>query len=48
MPGFTQFSMYPSLWQATGLNYRDLIEELLQLAMTRYHARRQLTQALID
>lgn len=33
MPGFTPFSMYPSLWQATGLSYRDLIEELIQLAI---------------
>lgn len=37
MPGFTQFSMYPSLWKATGLNFRDLIEEMLQLGLSRYH-----------
>ncbi|WP_028125143.1 D-alanine--D-alanine ligase [Eremococcus coleocola] len=39
MPGFTQFSMYPSLWQATGLNYRDLIDELIQLAIRRHQAK---------
>ena len=35
MPGFTQYSMYPSLWQASGIGYPELIDELLQLALTR-------------
>ena len=35
MPGFTPFSMYPRMWQATGLSYPDLIDELLQLALHR-------------
>jgi D-alanine-D-alanine ligase len=35
MPGFTPHSMYPQMWEATGLSYRDLIDELLQLALTR-------------
>lgn len=39
MPGFTQFSMYPSLWEKTGLQYGDLIEELIQLGMNRYKQR---------
>lgn len=39
MPGFTQFSMYPSLWAQTGLNYRDLVEELIQLALKRFEIR---------
>lgn len=42
MPGFTPFSMYPSLWQATGLEARDLIEELLQLALRRFKAKSEL------
>jgi D-alanine-D-alanine ligase len=33
MPGFTQTSMYPKLWQAGGLSYRDLIIELIELAL---------------
>ncbi|MEG0443825.1 MAG: D-alanine--D-alanine ligase [Carnobacterium sp.] len=37
MPGFTQFSMYPLLWQNTGLNYGDLVEELIQLALKRFN-----------
>jgi D-alanine-D-alanine ligase len=39
MPGFTQFSMYPSLWEKTGLPYGDLIEELIQLGLNRYNQR---------
>ncbi|WP_448061434.1 D-alanine--D-alanine ligase family protein [Cellulomonas hominis] len=35
MPGFTPFSMYPRMWQATGLTYPQLIEELLALALDR-------------
>ncbi len=35
MPGFTPFSMYPRMWQASGLDYPDLIDELIQLALAR-------------
>ena len=35
MPGFTPHSMYPQMWEATGLPYRDLIDELIQLALER-------------
>lgn len=35
MPGFTPSSMYPQMWQASGLSYPELIDELLQLALTR-------------
>lgn len=42
MPGFTPYSMYPNLWQQTGLNQRDLIEELLQLALRRHEMKLQL------
>lgn len=41
MPGFTQFSMYPSLWDKMGLKYGDLIEELIQLGMNRYNQRHE-------
>ncbi len=33
MPGFTPVSMYPKLWQASGLGYADLIDELIGLAL---------------
>lgn len=39
MPGFTPISMYPKMWQASGLEYPDLIDELITLAFER-HARR--------
>ena len=35
MPGFTPFSMYPYMWQVSGLDYRDLITELIELALER-------------
>lgn len=35
MPGFTYISMYPSLWEASGVTYPDLIAELIQLALER-------------
>jgi len=35
MPGFTKFSMYPMLWQKTGLPYRSLIDRLVELALEK-------------
>ena len=35
MPGFTQISMYPKLWEATGIEYTDLITRLIELALER-------------
>ena len=39
IPGFTPISMYPKLWQASGVSYSALIDELIELALER-HARR--------
>lgn len=39
IPGFTPISMYPKLWDASGLGYSDLIDRLVQLALER-HTRR--------
>ncbi|MFC4410535.1 D-alanine--D-alanine ligase [Chungangia koreensis] len=47
MPGFTPFSMYPLLWQHTGLSYPDLIEELVRLAIER-HDEKQLLNYTMD
>ncbi len=33
IPGFTKISMYPKLWEATGLPYNELLDELIQLAI---------------
>ncbi len=35
MPGFTQFSMFPQLWEETGIPYSQLITELIDLALAR-------------
>ena len=36
IPGFTSVSMYPKMWQATGLSYGELIDRLIDLALERY------------
>jgi D-alanine-D-alanine ligase len=36
MPGFTAISMYPKLWAASGLDYRELIDQLIELALARH------------
>ncbi|CAM2851836.1 D-alanine--D-alanine ligase family protein [Actinomyces slackii] len=35
MPGFTPYSMYPYMWQVSGLSYGELVTELIELARTR-------------
>lgn len=46
IPGFTNISMYPKLWEASGLSYTDLITRLLELAVERHATRAALrTQA---
>jgi D-alanine-D-alanine ligase len=36
LPGFTSISMYPKLWEATGLKYSDLLDKLIALAIDRH------------
>jgi len=36
IPGFTRISMYPRLWQASGMSYRELVDRLIQLALERF------------
>ena len=40
IPGFTSISMYPKLWEASGLSYPDLIERLVDLAIERHRDER--------
>ena len=42
IPGFTPISMYPKLWEASGLTYADLIDELILLALERKQEKDQL------
>jgi D-alanine-D-alanine ligase len=41
MPGFTRFSMYPKLWEASGVSYPELVDRLIQLALERYDEHQQ-------
>jgi D-alanine-D-alanine ligase len=39
IPGFTSISMYPKMWEATGIGYSELIDRLIQLALERQAAK---------
>ena len=42
IPGFTQISMYPKLWEASGLPYQKLVDRLVELALERKTQRDQI------
>lgn len=42
LPGFTTISMYPKLWQASGLSYPMLLDQLIELSLINYKLRQQL------
>ena len=44
LPGFTQISMYPKLWEATGVPYRELLSRLIDLAVARHERKRKLVR----
>jgi D-alanine-D-alanine ligase len=41
IPGFTSVSMYPRLWEASGVSYPELIDRLIQLALERHQDKKQ-------
>ena len=41
MPGFTEISMYPKLWEASGLPYAQLLDRLIELAIERHEDRQR-------
>jgi len=41
MPGFTRISMYPKLWEASGIGFAELVDRLVQLALERYADRQE-------
>jgi len=45
IPGFTSISMYPKLWEASGLSYSKLLDRLIELALERHAVRRNLKTA---
>jgi D-alanine-D-alanine ligase len=46
LPGFTTISMYPKLWEASGLPYAELLDRLLALAVERHTEKQQLRTSL--
>ncbi len=46
MPGFTPISMYPKLWEASGISYTELIDRLIELALERQKDRQNTRTAL--
>jgi D-alanine-D-alanine ligase len=47
IPGFTSISMYPKLWEASGLTYRELLDRLIELALSQ-HREKQRTKYTIE
>jgi D-alanine-D-alanine ligase len=47
IPGFTSISMYPKLWEASGIPYRELIDKLIELALAE-HREKQRTKYSIE
>jgi len=43
IPGFTRISMYPKLWEATGITYPELLDRLIGLALERHEVKSELT-----
>jgi D-alanine-D-alanine ligase len=41
IPGFTSISMYPKLWEASGVPYPELVDRLVELAIERHEAERK-------
>lgn len=46
IPGFTSISMYPKLWEATGVPYRTLITSLIELAFKRHEEQKSLVKTI--
>jgi D-alanine-D-alanine ligase len=46
IPGFTTISMYPKMWKASGLDYPDLIDRLITLALERHAEKQQLRTSI--
>jgi D-alanine-D-alanine ligase len=47
MPGFTRISMYPKLWEASGLSYTELIDRLIVLAFERFKKEKALATSFL-
>jgi D-alanine-D-alanine ligase len=48
IPGFTTISMYPKMWEASGLPYPRLLDRLIQLALERHAGKQRLRTSVTD
>lgn len=48
IPGFTNISMYPKMWEASGLSYSKLIDKLIQFAIERHAKEKKLKYSRVD
>jgi len=46
IPGFTNISMYPKLWEASGISYPELVDKLIQLALEKHKTQNKLKTSL--
>jgi D-alanine-D-alanine ligase len=46
IPGFTRISMYPKLWEYSGISYSNLIDRLISLAIEEFEDRNQLKTSM--
>ena len=44
IPGFTSISMYPKMWEASGIPYAQLLTQLIELALSRHECKRALVR----
>ena len=47
MPGFTRISMFPKMWEASGVSYTELITRLITLAISRFEKERHLKTSVV-
>src|SRR5205814_1964031 len=45
IPGFTSISMYPKLWEASGIPYTELLDKLIELAIEKKQQKNQLKRS---
>jgi len=48
IPGFTKISMYPKLWEVSGISYPQLIDRLIQLALERFKKGKRIKTSFIS
>lgn len=48
IPGFTKISMYPKMWEASGVTYKELITKLIKLALEKHQSEKSLKTSYLD